>query len=590
MLNTVPLKRPDVVHVVTVLVAVVSRLKKSLKWSNATYPLPFPPFTFTSAPATRKVSANMDELQTPSKLRSKRDNDLDSAEIPQCSTPLIGRKDATSTGKSTSRHAAEKNAPKDRWRLAFVILLIEGVAMLLPWNLFINASDYYQYRFRNSSYEHNFENYFSVANMTATFVAFAILLPFQTRLSVRKRVIGSIISNLCVFSATFALVFVEVGVDLLFALTLVSVTVAGATTAVLQGALYGLSGMFPAVYTQAVATGEGVAGVAVSVLAIVSLWSSPTSTAMHQIYSTVKISALAYFGTAIGFITLSLLLYFVLEKLDITVYYKRICGQAVGLASPSDSHWESRRSSSSSIEDSLLNALATDGRIRDVEAKGAPKEGGADSIKQRRLSDESESYIYALPKKAQLKMTVKAIAPVAAALFASFFITLSVFPSIVSQMYSEKNPNRLPSPPAGRFFGDLFVPSLFLLFNVGDFIGRTLAGFIRFRGRGIKLLWVPAVIRAGLVPLLLLCNVTGSVLPVVLDSDAFPFVLTLLLSLTNGYFGSACFMAAPDLVPGALRETAGSMMPFFLDAGLITGSAFSFVLRYITCSCNPLVS
>ena len=57
-------------------------------------------------------------------------------------------------------------------------------------------------------------------------------------------------------------------------------------------------------------------------------------------------------------------------------------------------------------------------------------------------------------------------------------VTLSIFPGIMASIVSVHNlTGDDPHPRAGRLYGDLFTPFLFLLFNLFDLAGRLLSGY-----------------------------------------------------------------------------------------------------------------
>merc|ERR1711871_1240278 len=69
-----------------------------------------------------------------------------------------------------------------------------------------------------------------------------------------------------IFAASTAMVLIDMDGNLLFGLSTAFVLVCGCAAALLQAGIFGLAGRFPPVYTQAVMSGQGVAGMAVSVL------------------------------------------------------------------------------------------------------------------------------------------------------------------------------------------------------------------------------------------------------------------------------------------------------------------------------------
>ena len=173
-----------------------------------------------------------------------------------------------------------------------------------------------------------------------------------------------------------------------------------------------------------------------------------------------------------------------------------------------------------------------------------------------------------------------------------FMVTLSVFPAITSEVRPLSNKDPLnPCPSAGRLFGDLWIPCSFLLFNVGDTVGRFFAMYRIIPSEKIYFLSISRIV---FVPLFLMCNVVPSIsasdLPSpILAHDFWPVILMFLMSSTNGFLASQDMMYGPMQVEDELQSRAGTMMVFFLQLGLILGSVISFGVRAITCLCNPFV-
>merc|ERR1712209_92288 len=44
---------------------------------------------------------------------------------------------------------ADANAPKDPYKMAYIIFYWLGIGSLLPWNFFITVDKYWKYKFRN---------------------------------------------------------------------------------------------------------------------------------------------------------------------------------------------------------------------------------------------------------------------------------------------------------------------------------------------------------------------------------------------------------------------------------------------------------
>ncbi|KAL1922887.1 uncharacterized protein VTP21DRAFT_9263 [Calcarisporiella thermophila] len=176
-----------------------------------------------------------------------------------------------------------------------------------------------------------------------------------------------------------------------------------------------------------------------------------------------------------------------------------------------------------------------------------------------------------------LRTVFKKIYPYAFAAAYAFLVTIAVFPSITTQILSV-------TPSASRFHrNDVFLAFHFLLFNVGDLLGRAIPGLQWMYTRRAWVLVVGALARTAFVPLFMVCNVMspGRKMPTVINSDAAYFILVVLLGLSNGWVVSLAMMAAPNLgsVKPHEQNMIGSMMVTCLIAGLVVGSALSFPLR-----------
>jgi hypothetical protein len=163
------------------------------------------------------------------------------------------------------------------------------------------------------------------------------------------------------------------------------------------------------------------------------------------------------------------------------------------------------------------------------------------------------------------------VASPAAGVFVNFAITIAMFPSIAVHMKSQhecSSPNRL--------FNDLFVPCLLFLFNVGDLVGRYIAGKFSPAFITAHNVWMYSVARIVFVPVLLTSNLRGSVLPVLFTSDAQTIFHMVMLGVTNGFVASKAMMFAPGLVTKDKAPVAGTIMVCVLTLGLMCGSFLSF--------------
>ncbi|WVQ78261.1 hypothetical protein IAT38_000345 [Cryptococcus sp. DSM 104549] len=163
-----------------------------------------------------------------------------------------------------------------------------------------------------------------------------------------------------------------------------------------------------------------------------------------------------------------------------------------------------------------------------------------------------------------------------------FVVTLSVFPPVTTTILSTHQPTpRLLQP-------DVFIPLHFLLFNIGDYVGRTyLPAIPSLLFTSPKRILTLSISRALFIPLFFACNVTPRAvgnLPLI-NSDVLYFIVMLLFGTTNGYIGSLCMIVAssPALNPRIKedeRDVAATLASFCLVAGLAGGSLASFAVTW----------
>ena len=128
--------------------------------------------------------------------------------------------------------------------------------------------------------------------------------------------------------------------------------------------------------------------------------------------------------------------------------------------------------------------------------------------------------------------------------FFAMLTTLCLFPSITEHLTSIYRCIHTST----RWENDLFIPIQFLLFNLFDFIGRIIAGWVPLSVYYQYIVLYISLSRILFLPLFLLCNVEGSQWPVVFDSDVYPIVFMILFACSNGLVVSHSMMAGPALL------------------------------------------
>ncbi|CAG8432717.1 5699_t:CDS:2 [Diversispora eburnea] len=404
--------------------------------------------------------------------------------------------------------------PKDKYKFVYLIFFVQGLAQLLGWNVFITASVFFKSRFRGSSYEDSFENYFSFIFMSSNLIFLIHALYTQKSANLSHRITFSLLVSMI----TFLLVAISTKYENFFTpsgyfyfITLM-VFVSGIVSAYMQNGTFGIVSRFPPTHVQAVMSGQGAA------------------TSISQIFISLASAddlahgAFIYFISAFIVIILAFILHFGLIRLPLYLHYIPI---------------------EKTIVENPPNLTNLNNRL-------------------------------ILDTFAKIRIMAFAVAFV-------FVVTLGIFPSITALIKSvtdDENKN--------KFQMDyLFIPLHFLIYNLGDWFGRSLPTFESYVITDPKKLASMSISRIIFIPLFLLCNVdvgvTGKrILPLLINNDLLYLFILSLFATSNGYLTSLLMMAAPQL-ENVEKDLAGTIMTFFLVFGLSIGSIISFPLRYLSC-------
>ncbi|KTF78376.1 hypothetical protein cypCar_00013860 [Cyprinus carpio] len=441
------------------------------------------------------------------------------------------------------------NAPRDRYNAVWIIFFILGLGTLLPWNFFMTATMYFTQRLKDpqTNGEHNqtangsvviegdsrnvleskFNNVMTLCAMVPLLIFTCLNSFIHQRIPQTLRISGSLSVIFVVFLITAVLVRVEMEPLSFFAFTMIKIICINSFGAILQGSLFGLAGMLPASYTTPIMSGQGLAGTFAAFSMICALASG----------SALQDSAFGYFITACVVILLAIVSYLALPKMEFFQYYS-----------------ESSGSRSSDDEENKMDLLKPDGQIEKRPVVSLTEEESRPTVS-----------VFGIFKQ---------IWVMALSVCFVFTVTIGIFPAVtveVKTTVAEK----------GNGWDTYFIPvSCFLLFNVMDWVGRSLTAVCMWPGKDS--VWLPVLVTARLVfvPLFMLCNVQPRHnLPVVFAHDAWYIIFMILFSFSNGYLASLCMCFGPKKVSQHEAETAGAIMAFFLSLGLAVGAALSFGFR-----------
>lgn len=159
-----------------------------------------------------------------------------------------------------------------------------------------------------------------------------------------------------------------------------------------------------------------------------------------------------------------------------------------------------------------------------------------------------------------------------------------------------------------KFFSPvLFVSLHFLVFNIGDWLGRFACSYPRFHVWSSQRLASLSFARSLFIPLFLACNISQpnytTTPPSIsfvkstplINSDLIYILILLAFGVSNGYIATMGMMAAssPEHNTKLKKEeinTAATVAQFCLIGGLAIGSFLSFGVRGVICDCNPFLS
>uniref|UniRef100_A0AAY4B0H9 Solute carrier family 29 member 1b n=1 Tax=Denticeps clupeoides TaxID=299321 RepID=A0AAY4B0H9_9TELE len=182
------------------------------------------------------------------------------------------------------------HASLHRHRRVWLIFFTLGLGTLLPWNFFMNATNYFTFRLRDTepgnetfissnSTEETIQNHYqAVFSNVMTICAMVPLLVFsclntilQKRCPQKVRVMGSLGVILVTFMVTAVLVRVDMDPLTFFVITMVKIIIINSSGAVLQSSLFGMASTLPTSYTATIMSGQGLAGTLAAVSMICAI-------------------------------------------------------------------------------------------------------------------------------------------------------------------------------------------------------------------------------------------------------------------------------------------------------------------------------
>ncbi|XP_055984546.1 equilibrative nucleoside transporter 4 [Sorex fumeus] len=442
--------------------------------------------------------------------------------------------------------------PGDRYHAIYFAMLLAGAGFLLPYNSFITDVDYLHHKYPGTSI---------VFDMSLTYILVALVAvlfnnALVERLSPHTRITAGYLL------ALGPLLFISIcdvwlqlfSRDQAYAINLAAVGTVAFGCTVQQSSFYGYTGMLPKRYTQGVMTGESTAGVMVSLSRILTKLLLPDERA----------------GTLIFFL-LSAALELLCFLLHLLVRRSRFVRSHTARPRPRPARPGYR-----------AHHDVAAGDVRFLEHQGAALDGGG-SPKDSPVHELPRGGAGAYTRFDVLRPRARRSWPSCRALLlhryavarviwadmlsiaVTYFITLCLFPGLESEIRH-------------CVLGEWLPILIMAVFNLSDFVGKILAA-LPVDWRGTHLL-ACSCLRVVFIPLFILC-VYPSGAPA-LRHPAWPCIFSLLMGISNGYFGSVPMILAAGKVSPKQRELAGNTMTVSYMTGLTLGSAVAYFTYSLT--------
>nr|XP_034178589.1 equilibrative nucleoside transporter 4 [Osmia lignaria] len=477
--------------------------------------------------------------------------------------------------------------PIDKSNFIYFALTLGGIGFLLPYNSFIIAVDYFQARYPGTTVIFDMSGVYIIM---AFFAVFANNILVET-LSLNTRItFGYLVSFVTLTFVIICEVWWEpFGVSTSYTINLVAVAVTSLGCTVQQSSFYGYTSMLPSQYTQAVMTGESLA----------SLWVSVNRLLTKSLLDDERSNTCVYFVLSNITILMCFVLHQIVRKTDFVQFYITLCQERnritleptedVGLMDPLDQVGDPSKGQYGvlKIQTSPLGADAANGSTdlngtnqysafsfsNPVYEPGAPSGNPPgstgptykveDVVVMRGSYGTQTNKPWTEIKRGLLARleVAKIIFPYMASIGIAYFVTLCLYPGIMSEIISCKLKSWMPV-------------ILMTAFNASDVLGKMLA-LIPYEWKRTQLLYFASA-RAILIPLFLLCALPRGA--AILSGEGYPLLFACLLGVTNGIVGSVPMMQAPTKVPESHRELAGNIMTLSYTTGLTVGSLLAYMM------------
>lgn len=532
-------------------------------------------------------------------------------DLPQ-STPILNSRSNSITNTQNSTNLEFRQAilkEKSGYKFSLFAFFLCGVGNLLPWNFLITPKDYWMLKLETGG-QHNqtdqlihsqeeenrlqsfWENFLSLANMLPAVLAgfltsFGLILRHSS--SIRILTSLKIMLSCLLFNQIFIFINVKDMIPLFFSLTLFCILILSFGAQVFGCSVSGVATKFGGKHISMMLIGQAVAGILAAVANIFSILvlhnrkddgEQDYLEQINQIKSDaspldIEKSAFCFFLFAILLIAINLGTYYNFLKTEI---YTFVVGNISRRNSANQNQTEN--SEPQPIRDHLIDVSAYNRESDDVslgsqiDNYGENGENDEELLLNENLKPNIEPLNWNIfcTTIASAKHTIFQIC-------LANFINLCLFPAVCSAF----QPTDLDNDQINlQLYRSIWV---FLNFNLGDCLGRIIAGSLKnsqnnFGNLLLNFMHISRVMFLLIIPI---CNINPNnrkVTPVLIHQDWVFIVSVFSLAVSNGFCMTVSFgQGIADLIrkgKDELVESAGSVFVLFISIGLFLGALGSF--------------
>lgn len=427
--------------------------------------------------------------------------DADNGAIASGTSPVV----PPSTDGPDQVPAGPQDAPEDaidadaspmQRHLATLAMFMLGATFLLPWNAILVSSSYIHYRVIGSPFDRSFLSYISVVFLAANLGFMLLANLTQANASMPRRIVYSAVP-IVVLTLLMALTTLPKYISpspFFLALMMPLCVLFPWASSFMQNAVVALASWFGPSCLQANMVGQAVIAVVVSIVQLAAAIGTvvgarkgnqgPDGPSGPDDGTRLRHSALIFFLFSTAFALVSIAIYALLVR---TSLFKRVAASRKSLA---------------------------------VDKGAAPK----------------VDILLVMRKTKLLGLSV----------FWTFLVTLCVFPAITASILSVNDPLHSAAARGERppLWSDpvVFVAIHFLVFNIGDWLGRLLPGIPGLLLQKEWQLVTMTLVRTVCVPLFAACNIVSGAdgeprSKPLFNSDIVFIVILLAFAISNGYLG-----------------------------------------------------